>query len=222
MSTELDELRTFRAQDAAPDERARQEARLTLMTRIENGSAVGRRRTPPPSPRRRRARRPLGILVPALAAGIAVAVAAVAILALGRRTSPRPARTPATTSAATSAPPVSGPVLVYMRRLQPSNELFEAVTVDTDGATTVGFFMGEIAGVLHHDFRLAPGQLAQVRRLAAAVGRSGNRPAAQHSLESTVYTIRANGRTVQVVAGHVPHGLLPLVDRLNALIDRYY
>jgi len=115
------------------------------------------------------------------------------------------------------APPA--PRLVFVYALQPRNQLFQTLTVDTNGGGSVGYFIGETAGVRHSYFRLGAAAVARLRRELDGLG--GLRPESLGGPTTLVYTIIAHGRSVRVTQRRIPRRIRMLVANLSGLISRY-
>jgi hypothetical protein len=171
------------------------------VTRALTRPRPSRRRRIVPPPRR------AALALPALVLACAPAAATTA----AANTQPTLAR-----SAKASAP------LVYMRRLQRVDQIFQVITVGNDGSGDTGTFIGEIAGVKHRPFRLPAKRLERLRALVARMRPVPTSPVVGGPPANYLYTVRGHGITVQVLQGRVPRWLRPLIGQLNGIINRYW
>jgi hypothetical protein len=86
-----------------------------------------------------------------------------------------------------------------MYQLQPRNQLYQTLTVDENGGGSVGYFIGEVAGVRHNYFRLGASALARLRR--QLTGLPGVRTERLGGPTTVVDTIIAGNRSVRVTEG---------------------
>jgi hypothetical protein len=115
------------------------------------------------------------------------------------------------------APPA--PRLVFMYQLQPRDQLYQTLTVDTNGGGSVGYFIGETTGVKRNYFRVGAAVLGRLRR--ELTGLAGVRTERLGGPTTVVYTIIAGNRSVRVTQGRVPRRIAPLVGDLSGLVSRY-
>ncbi len=137
--------------------------------------------------------------------------------ALDRETTITTITSQAPTATTPQAPPA--PQLVYMYQLQPRNQHFDTVTVNTNGGGNVGYFIGEVAGVKHGYFRLNPTALGRLRRQLKGLKRITVENGGGAS--AVIYTIIADGHSVRVDQGKIPRKIVGLVANLTGLINRY-
>jgi hypothetical protein len=151
-----------------------------------------------------------------------VTAAAAALAGCGGQAHPRSER-PAAPRRVRAAGPIPAARrsrrLVWVYQLQPRSQLFQTLTVNADGEGDVGYFIGEVAGVKHNRFRLAPRELARLRRELR--GLSAARTESVGGPTTVLYTIITGGRSVRLTAGRIPPRARPVVAMLAGLIARY-
>jgi hypothetical protein len=119
------------------------------------------------------------------------------------------------------ASPPPGPRLVYMYELQPEDQAWETVTIDTRGAGEVKSFVGEVYGTNNVDFRLSSTALSRIDHDLAQATWTAHGAALGPTRTSLLYTVESGGRYARVAEGRIPHSLAPLIATLSGLISSH-
>jgi hypothetical protein len=250
MTSEIDHLRAFRAEDAISDPEARRSARAALMARIEAAAQaagtpggaseagaevdVTHRSGWLPGMRAWRWRPTLSGVLTALAVGVAVTVAAGALIALGRLAGERHnavssgGASSGAVSTGAATPPIQASKLIELSRALIQSRVvlaWDDVVIRTDGTGTITF-SARSSRTSQVSLRLSPAQLQRARglardfwpaRLSLAEVRRTRRPSARW----VDCSISVHGEQAQWLPGQIPHGMATLVGVLDALMTRY-